>query len=102
MAKNAQYLNLRPRMSSLIRMSANPVDWSGYNVGDSVGVFLGNCWRKALIVELHRDSILVESKHLGITQASQFKVYDARNIVHSRELVTVHYQEENFFASFDS
>jgi len=55
-----------------------------------------------LIVELHRDSILVEGKHLGITQASQFKVYDARNIVHSRELVTVHYQEENFFASFDS
>ena len=98
----AYHSSLRPRISSSVRMSADPADWSRYNVGDSVGVFLGNCWRKALIVELFQDSIVVEGKHLGSTQASHFSVHDARNVVHARELITVHFQEENFFASLES
>lgn len=78
-------------------MSADPTDWSGYSVGDNVGVFLGNCWRKALIVEICQDFILVKGKRLRNTQASHFSVYDARNVVHAAELIALNTEEPTLF-----
>lgn len=95
--KQAQQFNLRPRISSAKRMDANPTDWSAFEVGDNVGVFLGNCWRKALIVEIFDDYAVVEGKHLASTQTSRFNVYDARNIVQAAELITVTTEEPTLF-----
>lgn len=78
-------------------MAASPMQFDAFKVGDSVGVFLGNCWRKALIVEMLSDCVIVEGKHLGSSQKSTFNVYDSRNIVHATELVTVSVQEETLF-----
>ncbi len=78
-------------------MAADPSDWSGFNVGDPIGVFHGNCWRKALILKMADDHAVIEGKHLGTTQTSTFNVYDARNIVHAAELRIVQFQEETFF-----
>lgn len=95
--KQSHQPSLRPRISSAKRMAADPSDWSGFKVGDAIGVFLGNCWRKALILEMANDHVVIEGKHLGTTQVSTFNVYDARNIVHAAELRIVHFQEETLF-----
>lgn len=78
-------------------MAASPTEWNSFKVGDSVGVFLGNCWRKAIIVEMLSDCVVVVGKHLGSTQKSTFNVYDSRNIVHAIELMAVSVQEETLF-----
>lgn len=78
-------------------MDANPDDWSTFKTGDKVGVFLGNCWRKASIVEIFDDYAVVEGKHLGSTQTSRFNIYDVRNVVHAAELIAVNIDEPTLF-----
>ena len=97
MSNRVQQQTLRPRISSAKRMASSPTEWNTFKIGDPVGVFLGNCWRKAIIVEMLSDCVTVVGKHLGSTQKSTFNVYDSRNIVHATELVNVSAQEETLF-----
>jgi hypothetical protein len=78
--------SLRPKGKSFNRLNASATDWSQFAVGDLVGVFLGNCWRKGEILLINEDFAIIKAKRLGINQPSQFNVYDSRNVVHAVDL----------------
>jgi hypothetical protein len=83
---NDEHLDWKPRTSNGQRLSQSPTDWSAFSVGDQIGVFLGNCWRKGVIRDLLPDCAMVKAKPLGSQTATLMRVYDARNICPARDL----------------
>lgn len=94
-----EHLNWVPRTPSWKRLAADPMDWSAFSVGDQVGVFVGNCWRKGSIRAIYTDCVSVKAKHLGEQSSSIFNVYDARNICPARDLSRP--EKENLPTFFD-
>ena len=83
---NDEHLDWKPRIPSHKRLAADPADWSAYGLGDQIGVFVGNCWRKGSIIELHGAFATVKAKRLGSSQSTEFNVHDARNVCPVRDL----------------
>lgn len=81
-----EHLDWKPRAAAQQRLTADPLDWSAFSVGDQVGVFVGNCWRKGVVLSLHSHCIQVRAKRLSSTTASIFSVYDARNVCQAADL----------------
>jgi hypothetical protein len=76
----------RPRTPAQLRLARSPHDFSRFQRGDRVGLYLGSHWSGGVVVALSGPCALIRTRIRAAQQSRCIAVHDARNLVPAAEL----------------